>query len=60
MLANNVCCQTKRGSLTSSTHLSITSEVLEEVLYSQLLNFISDMLHHERKYLQKDGTEGVR
>lgn len=60
MLANNVCCQTKRGGLTSSTHLSVTSEVLEEVLYSQLLNFISDMLHHERKYLQKDGTEGVR
>lgn len=50
----------KREVITVSTHLSVISAVLEEVLYSQLLNFISDILHHERKYLQKDGTEGVR
>lgn len=49
MVANNV--RPKREFITISTHLSATSEVL----YSQLLNFISDMLHHERKYLQKDG-----
>lgn len=61
MVANNVCCHTKkREFITISTHPSVTSDIVEKVLYSHLLNFISDMLHHERKYLQKDGTERVR
>lgn len=40
--------------------ITLLTRLTSEELNSQLLHFISDMLHHERKYLHEDGIQTVR
>lgn len=40
--------------------ITLLTRLTSEELNSQLLHFISDMLHHERKYLHEDGIQRVR